>query len=87
MALNIKNLEAEQLAHQLAAATGESLTGAVIAALRERLATVQGSDHAATAKRAERLRALSRDASRRWVEPFAGARHEDLLYDHAGLPK
>jgi antitoxin VapB len=41
MALNIKNPQADELAHRLAAATGESLTEAVIAALRDRLAAVQ----------------------------------------------
>lgn len=41
MALNIKNPTAEHLARQLAEATGESLTDAVITALRTRLAAVQ----------------------------------------------
>ncbi|MBA2670617.1 MAG: type II toxin-antitoxin system VapB family antitoxin [Gemmatimonadetes bacterium] len=41
MALNIKNPEANRLAHELAEATGESLTEAVTAALRERLAAVR----------------------------------------------
>ncbi len=87
MPLNIKNLETEDLAHQLAAATGESLTGAVTVALRERLARVQASDQSATAKRAERLRAVSLDASGRWAPPYRTAEHGDLLYDDAGLPR
>ena len=37
MALNIKNTRTEQLAHQVAAETGESLTQAVTRALEERL--------------------------------------------------
>jgi len=37
MALNLKNARAEQLAHELAAATGESLTDVVIAALETQL--------------------------------------------------
>jgi antitoxin VapB len=37
MALSIKNEDADRLARELAAATGESLTDAVIAALSERL--------------------------------------------------
>ena len=37
MALNIKNRTAEQLAHELASATGESLTEAITVALRQRL--------------------------------------------------
>ncbi len=37
MSLNINNEEAVRLARQLAAATGESITSAVTAAVRERL--------------------------------------------------
>lgn len=37
MALSIKNDEADRLARELAAQTGESLTTAVVLALRERL--------------------------------------------------
>ena len=37
MALSIKHPEADKLARELAARTGETLTEAVIAALRERL--------------------------------------------------
>ena len=37
MALNIKNDEADRLARELAARTGESITDAVINALKERL--------------------------------------------------
>ena len=38
MPLSIKSPEADQLARQLATATGESITTAIIVALRERLA-------------------------------------------------
>jgi len=37
MALSIKNDEADRLARELAATTGESLTDAIVVALRERL--------------------------------------------------
>jgi antitoxin VapB len=37
MALSIKSPEADELARQLAATTGESITAAVIVAMRERL--------------------------------------------------
>ncbi len=40
MALNLKNPRAEQLAHELSAATGESLTDVVIAALEAQLRIV-----------------------------------------------
>ena len=42
MALSIKHPEADRLARQLADATGESLTDAIIQALRERLRREQG---------------------------------------------
>ena len=41
MALNIKNAMAEKLARELAQATGESLTDAVISALQSRLGAVR----------------------------------------------
>jgi antitoxin VapB len=41
MALNIKNAIAEKLARELAEATGESLTDAVIGALQSRLSAVR----------------------------------------------
>ncbi|HUG63875.1 MAG TPA: type II toxin-antitoxin system VapB family antitoxin [Gaiellaceae bacterium] len=41
MALNIKNPEAERLAAELAGLTGESKTGAILVALRERLHRVR----------------------------------------------
>jgi antitoxin VapB len=41
MALNIKNQEAGQLAHELARLTGESLTDVVTTALRDRLSVVR----------------------------------------------
>ncbi|MDQ4043975.1 MAG: type II toxin-antitoxin system VapB family antitoxin, partial [Chloroflexota bacterium] len=46
MALSIKNPEAERLARELARTTGESLTQAVTAALRERLVRETGRDDA-----------------------------------------
>ncbi len=42
MALSIKNPEAEQLARTLAKLTGENLTDAIIAALRDRLKRERG---------------------------------------------
>ena len=39
--LNIKNREAHQMAEELSRLTGESMTTAVIIALRERLARVR----------------------------------------------
>lgn len=41
MALSIKDPEADRLARQVAKLTGETLTGAIVQSLRERLARVQ----------------------------------------------
>jgi antitoxin VapB len=87
VSLNIKNEEAERLARQLAAATGESVTRAVTVAVRERLDRVQGEDDGAAAERVARMREIAVDAARRWVEPYRSAEHGDLLYDEAGLPR
>jgi antitoxin VapB len=84
--LNIKNDEAERLARELAAVTGESVTRAITVAVRERLARLQHRDDAAAAERAARLREIARDAAGRWVEPYRTTDHGDLLYDESGLP-
>jgi antitoxin VapB len=42
MALSIRNKKAETLARQVARATGESLTDAILHALEDRLARLQG---------------------------------------------
>lgn len=87
MSLNIKNDEAEQLARQLAAATGETVTRAVCVAVRERLDRVQHRDNTAAIERAAVLRKIAADAADRWVEPYRSADHGDLLYDETGLPR
>ena len=46
MALSIKDPEADRLARELAARTGETLTEAVVVALRERLAREAGRTRA-----------------------------------------
>ena len=48
MTLSIKNPEANRLARELAAITGESVNDAVIEALRERLARTSGRRRAST---------------------------------------
>jgi antitoxin VapB len=83
MELPIKNAVARKLAGALAQARGESMTDAVIATLRERLARVHSSSD--TAERAKRLlaigRAGSRDMRRLKID------HAELLYDDRGIPK
>jgi antitoxin VapB len=82
--LNIKNPEAHQLAEELSKLTGESMTTAVIIALRERLARVRQQQGLGLA---DRLVAIGRDCAPRLKEPFRFADHNDLLYDKRGLPR
>ncbi|MDR7420650.1 MAG: type II toxin-antitoxin system VapB family antitoxin [Armatimonadota bacterium] len=84
MSLNIKNKEAHRLAHELASATGESLTTAVTEAIRERLARVRRRDDADLA---DRLVQMGKDCARRLRQPFRSGDHSDLLYDERGLPR
>lgn len=83
MALNIKNPTAERLAHELASETGESLTSAVITALRHYLVTVRRRHQAAgLMAEVEELQALLRthpDRDPRTPEQILG-------YDDFGLP-
>jgi antitoxin VapB len=79
MALNIKSRETDRLAHELAALTGESVTGAVKVAIQERLERLRAGGMA------ERLRTIAEDIAPR-LGPFVD--HGALLYDDkTGLPK
>jgi len=82
MALSIKSDEADQLARELAAETGETLTEAVVIALRERLAR-EHARHGASMRM--RLARLAEDVA---TLPVADGRTpEDIIgYDDAGLP-
>jgi antitoxin VapB len=84
VALNIKHPEADRLARELAAATGETLTEAVVRSLRERLAHQARRPGPRSAKHViEEARArLSR-------LPVLDPRTADeiLGYDDQGLPR
>jgi antitoxin VapB len=82
MALSIKNDEADRLARQLAAATGESLTDAVVIALRERLTRVRHRRGPALRVRVIRL------ADELAELPTLDTRSADDIvgYDEHGLP-
>src|SRR2546428_10532465 len=58
MALSVKDPEADRLAREVTARTGETLTTAIVVALRERLARLRGRRRPPTAaRRAPRNRA------------------------------
>lgn len=84
MSLNIKNLEAHQLAREIATLTGESQTTAVTVALRERLERLRSAQGPSLA---ERLLAIGRDSAAHLSEPYQTINHGDLLYDERGLPR
>jgi antitoxin VapB len=85
MSLNIKNAETYRLIRELADLTGESLTGAVTEAVRERL------DRLRRAKdepgMAARIHAIAADMRARLPDDFFEVDHGELLYDEDGLPR
>jgi antitoxin VapB len=83
MSLNIKDEEAHELAKKLAKETGETLTRAVVEALRERLARVHRRRKAAAS--AAELQAIGR----RCAAALKGRLkdHAALLYDERGMPR
>jgi antitoxin VapB len=83
MALSIKSDEADRLARELSAETGETLTEAVEIALRERLDR-EHARHAASMR--HRLGRLAADVAALHVAD--GRAPEDIIgYDDAGLPR
>jgi antitoxin VapB len=84
MGLNIKNDETYRLVEELAKLTGETLTGAVTQAVRERLERLHRECGACLA---DRLLLIGKDCAPRLREPFRSADHGDLLYDERGLPR
>lgn len=84
MALSIKNQEADRLARELAETTGESLTEAVIRALRERLRRERGRVRGPRLK--DELRAIRERCA---ALPVLDERAPDdvIGYDDSGLPR
>ena len=85
MSLNIKNDETCSLASELARLTGETMTGAITVALRERLEREQRSRNIET--RARRPRAIAERCAALMVPGPSAIEHGELLYDDRGLPK
>ena len=85
MGLNIKNNETCRLAGELARLTGETMTGAITVALRERLAREKRLRNADA--RVEELLAIGRRCAESLGPGPSAVEHGDLLYDDRGLPK
>jgi len=82
MALSIKSDEADRLARELAARTGESLTQAIVVALRERLSR----ENARRLPIESRLRRLQAEVAAMPIRDDRAA-DEVLGYDVNGLPR
>ena len=83
MALSIKNQEADRLARELAEATGETLTDAVLTALRERLRRLTGRRRS-VGLREDIVRMQERIARLPVLDERTD--NEILGYDERGLP-
>jgi antitoxin VapB len=83
MALSIKHPEADRLARELAARTGETLTEAVVVALRERLARTTGRTDVGSLR--EELAAIRQRCA---SLPVLDQRTPEAIlgYDERGLP-
>lgn len=85
MTLNIKNEETCRLARDLARMTGETMTGAITLALRERLAREERRRDLDA--RVEELLAIGRRCAESLQPGPSAIEHGDLLYDDHGLPR
>ena len=85
MSLNIKNEETCQLASELAHLTGETMTGAITVALKERLE--REKSERSTEARVERLLAIGRRCASMLGDGPSAVEHGAFLYDERGLPK
>jgi len=85
MPLSIKDPEADKLARELTRRTGESITQAVITALRERLVREQRKDEA-TDSLVDEIMDIGRHCA---ALPLLDARSPDEIigYDEHGLPQ
>ncbi len=83
MALNIRNPEAEELASDLAALTGETKTEAVVKALRQRLELVRSQRRKSGLT--ERLDEIAKHCASLPVLDHRSP--EEMLYDEQGLPR
>jgi antitoxin VapB len=83
MGLSIEHAEADRLAHELAEATGQSVTDAVLQALRERLSRER--EKGPTSHLRDKLRAIRKRCSTLPVLDHRSP-EEIIGYDDHGLP-
>ncbi len=83
MALSIKDPEADRLAREVAKATGETLTAAVVQSLRERLARVR---RPRGRRLSEEILKIGRRCARLSVQDVRSA-EQIVGYNEHGLPR
>ena len=83
MGLNIKNPRTQQLARELAALTGETITASITQAIEEKIASIKREQ----SDLIDRWDAITEATAHLWKEPYRSMDHGDLLYDEKGLPK
>lgn len=79
------NKEAYRLAGELARLTGETMTGAITVALRERLE--REKRERSVERRVQELHAIGQRCARLLREGPSAVEHGDYLYDDHGLPQ
>ena len=84
MSLNIKNEETCRLAGEMARLTGETMTGAITVALRERLE--REKRERSLEARVQELRAIAERCAKLLGSGPSSVEHGDVLYDERGLP-
>lgn len=86
MAISLKDPEADRLVREVASRTGETLTMAVIVALRERLARLRGRGRSKGRRLRDELREIGERCARL---PTRDDRSEDeiLGFDERGVPR
>ncbi|QQR56052.1 MAG: type II toxin-antitoxin system VapB family antitoxin [Candidatus Melainabacteria bacterium] len=84
MSMNIKNEEAHELAKELAALSGQSITTVVTVALREKL---ERTKRDSSIGMSDQLLAIGRRFSEQVKQSKFKILTDDDLYDEMGLPK
>ena len=85
MSLNIKNEETCRLTGELARLTGETMTGAITVAVRERLERERRER--SVEARVRKLRAVAERCAELLGPGPSAVEHGDVLYDERGLPR
>ena len=85
MSLNIKNEETCRLASELAQLTGETMTGAITVALKERLE--REKRERSVEARLKEMRAIAERCAKLLRDGPSAVEHGDFLYDERGLPR